>query len=42
MNAVKLAHRRLDKNTRVVGHSAGPPASVWALRYDEEAAENGG
>ena len=39
MNAVKLAHGRLDKNISIVGHSAGPPASMWALRYDEEAAK---
>ncbi|WP_235933544.1 esterase/lipase family protein [Corynebacterium qintianiae] len=36
-NAVKLAHSRVGRNIGVVGHSAGPPAAMWGLRYDAEA-----
>lgn len=39
MNGIKLAHARLNKNIGVVGHSAGPPVAMWALRYDPEAAK---
>ncbi|AWB85155.1 lipase [Corynebacterium liangguodongii] len=37
-HGVKLAQARLGKNVSVIGHSAGPPVSMWGLRYDEEAA----
>lgn len=37
-HAVKLAQQRLGKNIGVVGHSAGPPVTMWALRYDADAA----
>ena len=39
MNGIKLAHARLHKNIGIVGHSAGPPVAMWALRYDPEAAK---
>lgn len=37
-NGIKLAHQRLDKKVAAIGHSAGSPAIMWALRYDTEAA----
>lgn len=36
--AVKLAHQRLNRPVSVIGHSAGPAATMWGLRYDDEAA----
>lgn len=37
-SAIKLAHYRLDAPVAVMGHSGGPTATLWALRYDADAA----
>ncbi|MCT1555865.1 lipase family protein [Corynebacterium sanguinis] len=37
-NGIKAAHERSGDKVAAIGHSAGPPAIMWALRYDAEAA----
>ena len=37
-SGIKLAHERLGKPVSVIGHSGGPTATLWALRYDADAA----
>lgn len=37
-SAITLAHNRLGSPVSVIGHSGGPTATLWALRYDAEAA----
>lgn len=37
-SGIRLAYERLNKPVAVIGHSAGPTATLWALRYDHEAA----
>ncbi|SDL95844.1 Alpha/beta hydrolase family protein [Corynebacterium mycetoides] len=35
---IKLAQARLGRDVSVIGHSAGTPAAMWAMRYDASAA----
>lgn len=37
-HAINRAQERLDSRIAVLGHSAGPPAAMWALRYNPDAA----